>query len=568
MPLAQSASRTHLIRTRIARACEGAGLIVLLLAFWAGALTLPGSAPAPKTALANRQRLDHELQRAQMSLGVPSLLLAPIRVQEQVVRAADRSPTENDQVAASDYALLYAATRHVEQTASVTLRDQANGEAELMMTALTAARAQRFPYVFAYQARLEQAQAQLTSAHTIRDYASVEALLAGQLDALRTMGPAYVVYQRLCAQLQTMRLAGIPSALGEAAAAQDEAAFRDGATPQRYRALIPVMQAQMQQVTTDLTQVLLTNPSAALGQVQASIDALRTIGDTSDAATFERERDAAAHALTAPGAAAARLNAAQLFTRQVIEMALPLLRLHAQQDIQALGALLTTAQRQRLLDPFTGATYPAAYEYADVTVGYPHIVTELRAAKTAGDVQAADDDATVMSESLSALLADLKDKTPPAQPHATDQRLLQQMGFTQGKVIVVSLVEQVIRFYQDGKLVNWSYVTTGRPELPSPPGVHVAISKASPVLFVSPEPRTSPLWFEPTPVSYAILYDAPGNDFIHDGWWRSEFGPGTQLPHYDPIAFNGGSHGCINLPLKIMKWVYDWTPVGAPVVVY
>lgn len=24
--------------------------------------------------------------------------------------------------------------------------------------------------------------------------------------------------------------------------------------------------------------------------------------------------------------------------------------------------------------------------------------------------------------------------------------------------------------------------------------------------------------------------------------------PGTQLPHYDPIAFNGGSHGCINFP--------------------
>jgi hypothetical protein len=56
-------------------------------------------------------------------------------------------------------------------------------------------------------------------------------------------------------------------------------------------------------------------------------------------------------------------------------------------------------------------------------------------------------------------------------------------------------------------------------------------------------------------VSYAILYDASENDFIHVGWWRNQFGPGTQRPHGDPIA--------INLPLKIMTWVADWTPVDA-----
>ena len=38
---------------------------------------------------------------------------------------------------------------------------------------------------------------------------------------------------------------------------------------------------------------------------------------------------------------------------------------------------------------------------------------------------------------------------------------------------------------------------------------------------------------------------------MHDAWWRDN--PGgtgegylTNLPHYDPIAFNSGSHGCIN----------------------
>jgi Uma2 family endonuclease len=159
------------------------------------------------------------------------------------------------------------------------------------------------------------------------------------------------------------------------------------------------------------------------------------------------------------------------------------------------------------------------------------------------------------------------DKTSPSRPHATDLRMMRLDGATQGKVIVVSLVEQVARFYDNGKLVFWSYVTTGRIELPSPPGLHFAMNKASPVIFTSPEPRSSPFWFEPTPVKYAIEY-ADGGDFLHDAWWRNQFGPGTNLPHYDPIAFNGGSHGCINFPLKAMGWVYPWTQVGTPLLVY
>ncbi|HLJ82383.1 MAG TPA: L,D-transpeptidase, partial [Ktedonobacterales bacterium] len=210
---------------------------------------------------------------------------------------------------------------------------------------------------------------------------------------------------------------------------------------------------------------------------------------------------------------------------------------------------------------------PAAYEYADKDVGYGKVLAEFQSAKTVAGMQRADDDISMMTNGLRALLDDQNDKTAPSRPHATDLRMMRLDGVTQGKVIVVSLVEQVVRFYDNGKLVFWSYVTTGRMELPSPPGLHFAMNKASPVLFTSPEPRSSPFWFEPTPVKYAIEY-ADGGDFLHDAWWRNQFGPGTNLPHYDPIAFNGGSHGCINFPLKAMVWVYAWTQVGTPVLVY
>lgn len=549
------------------RAVEVVVVVAALLTCIAGALSLPGSRRAPRTAQLDRQRLDHELARAQSSLGVPAALLAPILTQERLVRSAERGVSENDQVAASDYNLLYSETQQVERAASATLRGQARGDVALIETALTTARSQRFPYVFDSQARLEEMQTQLANAHSTREYAAVAAALDAQLGALQSMEPAYSAFQRFQAQLRGLREAGIPSLAGESAASGDSVAFRDGATPERYSTLLTDIQAQMAQTTQASALALDAQPTVTLAAMRPTVAALRAVGDLAAASSLQRALTNASGVLAVRGQPARRLALAQGVMGQVVALQTPLLRLGAERDVQTLGALLTTAQRQRLLDPFTGVYYPAAYEYADKTVGYPHIVAELATAKTVEQIVVADRDANEMSASLRALLADLRDKTPAGQPHTADIHLAQQLGLTAGKVIVVSLVEQVMRFYQDGKLVNWTYVTTGRPELPSPPGLHFAVNKASPVLFVSPEPRSSPLWFEPTPVSYAILY-ANGDDFIHDGWWRHQFGPGTQLPHYDPIAFNGGSHGCINLPLNKMAWVYTWVPVGAPVIVY
>src|SRR5207245_7874713 len=41
-----------------------------------------------------------------------------------------------------------------------------------------------------------------------------------------------------------------------------------------------------------------------------------------------------------------------------------------------------------------------------------------------------------------------------------------------GKVMVVSLSRQVLTAYQDGSVVLTTYVATGRPALPTPPGVY------------------------------------------------------------------------------------------------
>ncbi len=58
--------------------------------------------------------------------------------------------------------------------------------------------------------------------------------------------------------------------------------------------------------------------------------------------------------------------------------------------------------------------------------------------------------------------------------------------------------------------------------------------------------------------------DVPWISYFHNGFalhgapWRSSFG----------YAGDRGSHGCINLPVPQAKWIYDFAPVGTPVVTH
>src|SRR5258708_32714036 len=97
---------------------------------------------------------------------------------------------------------------------------------------------------------------------------------------------------------------------------------------------------------------------------------------------------------------------------------------------------------------------------------------------------------------------------------------------------MVLMVEQARWYFQAGNVIRAFYVTTGRVERPALPGVWTTQNRESPTLFKSPDPPGSPYWYPDTPIHYAILYHW-GGFFVHDAWWRVNFGPGTQFPHYD-----------------------------------
>jgi lipoprotein-anchoring transpeptidase ErfK/SrfK len=134
------------------------------------------------------------------------------------------------------------------------------------------------------------------------------------------------------------------------------------------------------------------------------------------------------------------------------------------------------------------------------------------------------------------------------------------------KALTISLGEQVIRAYDHGQQVFWSYVTTGRPGLETDPGSFKVYWKVSPWTMHSPWPKGSPFWYPDSKVNMVMWFN--GGDGIHDAYWRSRYGPGTNGPHYDPTGEDTGTHGCVNVPYSNMVWLWNWTPTGTPVIVY
>ncbi|GER87973.1 hypothetical protein KDW_21350 [Dictyobacter vulcani] len=134
-----------------------------------------------------------------------------------------------------------------------------------------------------------------------------------------------------------------------------------------------------------------------------------------------------------------------------------------------------------------------------------------------------------------------------------------------GKVVVINRTGQWAYFYENGRLIRSSAATTGQPGLETPLGVYHVFVKLSPTTFYSPWPKGSPYWYAPTHINFALEF-REGGFFLHDAWWRSVYGPGTNVYHYDPVdGWMTGTHGCVTMPYSTVQWLYGWAPLGTTV---
>jgi hypothetical protein len=542
---------------------------LLLLALVAAAC---GADPSQAQARRNRAQLDAELRHAQQ-IGIPPSMLQPVVTGERKTANGEGGWGYSYQSAAADYSRLYSQLIQVELRSSGILMQQATRNLGTFSSLLAARKQDGFVEADGYQQRYDAAQQMLNAAKTPDDIARASLFAQSQAQALQAMVPTYVQLQSFKSSMDAMNKAGIGSNWAAGAYAQDLDEFRAAIAPQNYDNLQQVIKGQLTQLVADSVQAGPLVSLALLGKEQADVDQLKAYGEQT--ASFQQNHDADAHALAAARTPADYLTLLTTIANHRDQLALPLARDKAKADMQALETLV---QQTSAKNPQTD------YEYANNGTGVGDVEQWFQEAPqqnydnpTCGwDVVCrygqVDAEAVQMLTNLRAMLQNLNDKTPPSQPHQTDLQLMQAYGFTSGQVTVVSLREQVARAYQDGKLVYWSYITTGRQSLPTPPGVMYTMSKQAHVTFLPLGP-IGPANGYPTPVNYAVNFTSPFwhqfvGYYLHDAWWRLQFGPGSNLPHYDPSAWNDGSHGCINFPLSTMGQYYDWVQVGTPVIVY
>ncbi len=121
-----------------------------------------------------------------------------------------------------------------------------------------------------------------------------------------------------------------------------------------------------------------------------------------------------------------------------------------------------------------------------------------------------------------------------------------------GTYIEVDMTEQHLYYYVDGELQLDTDIVTGNLSTRhgTPQGINFVYNKQRDRILRGPDYAS--------PVKYWM--PVKGSIGIHDADWRSKFG-GT-------IYKTNGSHGCINIPPKVMPDIYEMTEIGTPVIMF
>lgn len=524
----------------------------------------------------NKAQLDQLLKHA-VAIGVPAPVLQPIVKQEQQLNntsapfdlLSDQPATEYYQNQATHYSRLATQAQQAITTTTGLFQDQAQRAMQNFQAALALQRSKNIGNIQAFALQFNQDQSLLAAAHFPKDYLTISQHAHDSTQALDLLVPTYsqlTTFNTTIAQMEQARLdvTGMQSQYQS-----DIQVFNNATAANELQHLTTLLNAQYQQAVVTSISALPYVTAAKLGEFKSQVNLLKTYGvDTS---------------LYLP-----RLNADQILMNQARtindylafskQITLDIASLHndlvqgeakylVQQFHQEVDAW---ANAHPFHDSYNGQTYALDNGYMAAGIG-SDVDRDLSWAYTPSDFQAMVDEANNALFNLRLLEADYNDKTPYNQVHATDMQMIAHYHLQKGQLLMVSLVEQALRVYQDGQLVRSFLVTTGRQELPSVPGVWPVLNRQSPTVFKASEPKSSPYWYPDTPIQHAILYHW-GGYFVHDAWWRVNFGPGTQFPHYDTggdESFAGnGSHGCVNMQSADAAWVYNNTDWNTLIVIY
>ncbi len=119
-----------------------------------------------------------------------------------------------------------------------------------------------------------------------------------------------------------------------------------------------------------------------------------------------------------------------------------------------------------------------------------------------------------------------------------------------GRAVVVSLSQQALWAYENGVVIRSTYVSTGKEKFRTPAGFYTVNTK------VPEQDMAGVIGGESynVPKVPDVLYFTNRGHAIHGTYWHENFGT--------PM-----SHGCINLPMDVADWMYEWAPLGMAVLI-
>jgi len=445
---------------------------------------------------------------------------------------------------------------------------QAYQDIQKLENSLTERESQGFVEAKTFAAQLDQYQAQLAKAQYPKDYIQISINVRRSTQALHLMGSAYEKLKSLQHTITQINASHLDTTALNQEAQDDLKLFRTASRLEDFTQLIDEINTQLQEVTVLNIQAIPYVGAAKLAEFSNDIQVTSKYGQ--DVSKFQQRLAADLAALNHAKTIHDYIKVATQIDNDLASIQVPMIRAQATYLLAQFHQEVTDWGNTHVYqDPQDGNNYHLDYEYGSDGIG-SDADSAVQSAQTVDDYQAAIDLINNDMTNLHAMEADYSDSTPWTQPHAADLQLIQHYGLT-GKVIVVSLVEQTMRLYQDGKLVNQFRITSGQYARPSPPGVWHILLRQSPTIFKSTEPEGSAFWYPNTNINFAMEYHW-GGFYFHDSWWRANYGPGTNFPHYDTggdETFAGnGSHGCINMQENQASWLYAHTDYNTGVIIY
>lgn len=532
-------------------------------------------APLQQQVNKNQAQFDSLLQHAQ-AIGVPSSLLQPVMSQEQSLNQThapfslfnNQNANEYYSNVSTRYQQLTVQLQAIVATSTEQAQNTAQHDLQILQIALAQKSAQGLP-VQNFNRQLNQERTQLHLAQYPKDYAAISAQARTDMQALNLLQQTASNLTTLKNTIGQMQSAQIDVTWLQQQYASDQQTMTGSITPGDFQKLDALINAQYMQAVVHTTQAIPYVVEAKLHNFSNQIQSLKSYGG--NITVYQKDLDSDQAHMQQRMSFQDYLTFSKKIDADMTTLHNDLLKSEANYLINQFHQEVNNWGNAHLYhDTFNGQNYPIDAGYMQVGIG-SDLDGDLGAAAAPDDFQTVVNEAQNDLFNLHMLEADYADNTPYSQPHNSDLQMLSHYNLMHGQVIVVSLAKQALRVYQDGRLVHSFQVTTGRPELPSLPGVWPVQDRESPTVFKSPDPKGSPYWYPDTPIHYAILYHA-GGYFLHDSWWRADYGPGTQFPHNDSggdESFAGdGSHGCINLPLDQANWLYNNTNWQTQIVIY